>query len=172
MGENWILKQLTKAMIERCLPAEMGVHLGCPKYGRKKPESANARNGTDTKTLKSEHGELEINVLRDRGGSFEPMLVKKRQTQLEGFEEKILALYVRGMATRDIQAQLQELYGVEVSDVHFLRDPGSRGGSAPIAESRSGLHALHRQISLFVGTATWVRYILSDRRAFFTLPSH
>src|SRR5216684_348643 len=114
-GENGILKQLTKGMIERCLQAEMQEHLGYPKHGRKKPESANTRNGSGQKTLKSEHGELEISVPRDRDGSFEPILVKKRQSRLEGFEEKILALYARGMTTRDIQAQLQEMYGVEVS---------------------------------------------------------
>jgi putative transposase len=114
-GENGILKQLTKGMIERCLQAEMQEHLGYPKHGNKKPESANTRNGKGQKTLKSEHGELEISVPRDRDGSFEPMLVKKRQSRLEGFEEKILALYARGMTTRDIAAQLQELYGVEVS---------------------------------------------------------
>jgi putative transposase len=115
LGENGIIKQLTKAMIERCLQAEMQEHLGYPKHGRKKPESTNTRNGSGQKTLKSEHGELEIAVPRDRDGSFEPVLVKKRQTRLEGFEDKILALYARGMTTRDIQAQLQELYGVEVS---------------------------------------------------------
>jgi putative transposase len=114
-GEDGILKQLTKGMIERCLQAEMQEHLGYSKHGRKKPESANTRNGKNTKTLKSEHGELQISVPRDRDGSFEPILVKKRQSRLEGFEEKILALYARGMTTRDIQAQLQELYGVEVS---------------------------------------------------------
>ena len=114
-GENGIIKQLTKGMIERCLQAEMQEHLGYPKHGKKKPESANTRNGKGQKTLKSEHGELEISVPRDRDGSFEPMLVKKRQSRLEGFEEKILALYARGMTTRDIAAQLQELYGVEVS---------------------------------------------------------
>src|ERR1700736_3840854 len=114
-GENGIIKQLTKGMIERCLQAEMEEHLGYARHGRKKPESANTRNGTGTKTLKSEHGELDIAVPRDRDGSFEPLLVKKRQSRLEGFEEKILALYARGMTTRDIQAQVQELYGVEVS---------------------------------------------------------
>jgi putative transposase len=114
-GDNGILKQLTKGMIERCLQAEMEAHLGYPKHGRKKPESANTRNGSGQKTLKSEPGELEISVPRDRDGSFEPILVKKRQSRLEGLEEKILALYARGMTTRDIQAQLQELYGVEVS---------------------------------------------------------
>jgi putative transposase len=114
-GEDGLLKQLTKGMIERCLQAEMQEHLGYPKHGRKKPESTNTRNGSGQKTLKSEHGELQISVPRDRDGSFEPILVKKRQSRLEGFEEKILALYARGMTTRDIQAQLQELYGVEVS---------------------------------------------------------
>lgn len=115
LGENGIIKQLTKAMIECCLQAEMEAHLGYPKHGRKQPESANTRNVSGQKTLKSEHGELEITVPRDRDGSFEPVLVKKRQTRLKGFEEKILALYARGMTTRDIQAQLQELYGGEVS---------------------------------------------------------
>jgi putative transposase len=118
-GENGILKQLTKGMIERCLQAEMEEHLGYPKHGRKKPESANTRNGAGQKTRKCEHGELQISVPRDRDGSFEPMLVKKRQSRLEGFEEKILALYARGMTTRDIQAQLQELYGVEVSPTYI-----------------------------------------------------
>jgi putative transposase len=84
-GENGIIKQLTKGMIERGLQAEMQDHLGYAKHGRKKPESANTRNGKGTKTLKSEHGELEISVPRDRDGSFEPLLVKKRQSRLEGF---------------------------------------------------------------------------------------
>jgi hypothetical protein len=138
-GENGILKQLTKGMIERCLQAEMQEHLGYPKHGRKKPESANTRNGAGHKTLKSEHGELEITVPRDRDGSFDPVLVKKRQTRLEGLEEKILALYARGMTTRDIQAQLQELYGVEVSPTFISgADRSGHGGSAPMAESASG----------------------------------
>jgi putative transposase len=114
-GENGILKQLTKGMIERCLQAEMEDHLGYPKHGHKGEDQSNVRNGKNAKRLKSEHGELSISVPRDREGSFEPILVKKRQTRLEGFEEKILALYARGMTTRDIQAQIQELYGVEVS---------------------------------------------------------
>ncbi len=73
------------------------------------------RNGHSQKTLKGVQGHVEIEVPRDRQGSFEPQLVKKGQTRLEGFDDKILALYARGMTTRDIQAQLQELYGVEVS---------------------------------------------------------
>jgi putative transposase len=91
-GENGIIKQLTKGMIERCLQAEMQEHLGYPKHGRKQPESTNSRNGAGQKRLKSKHGELAISVPRDRDGSFEPVLVKKRQTRLDGFEEKILAM--------------------------------------------------------------------------------
>src|SRR6266702_681326 len=79
-GEDGLLKQLTKGMIERCLQAEMQEHLGYPKHGRKKPESTNTRNGSGQKTLKSEHGELQISVPRDRDGSFEPILVKKPPT--------------------------------------------------------------------------------------------
>jgi putative transposase len=103
-------------MIERCEATPRGKSTwAIPSMDAQKPESANTRHGTGTKTLKSEHGELDIAVPRDRDGSFEPLLVKKRQSRLEGFEEKILALYARGMTTRDIQAQVQELYGVEVS---------------------------------------------------------
>src|SRR5262252_3757992 len=115
LGEGGLLKELTKAVIERCLEAELDMHLGYPKYGRKGNAVGNTRNGHSQKTLKGEQGHLDIEVPRDRQGSFEPQLVKKGQTRLEGFDDKILALYARGMTTRDIQAQLQELYGVEVS---------------------------------------------------------
>ena len=113
-GENGRIQQLPTGRMERCLPAERQDHLGDPKPGRKKQESANTRHGQGQKTLKSEHGELEMSVPRDRDGSFEPMLVKKRQSRLGGLEEKILARDARGMTPRDIQAQLQELDGVEV----------------------------------------------------------
>lgn len=115
LGEDGIVKQLTKAMIERCLQTEMEEHLGYPKHGRKREDQSNARNGKSTKKFKGERGELEIAVPRDREGSFEPVLVKKRQTRLESFGEKILTLYARGMTTRDLQAQLQEIYGGEAS---------------------------------------------------------
>src|SRR5512135_1548968 len=115
LGEGGLIKQLTKAIIERCLETELDGHLGYPKHGRKGNATGNTRNGQSQKTLKGEQGHVQIEVPRDRQGSFEPQLVKKGQTRLEGFDEKILALYARGMTTRDIQAQLQELYGVEVS---------------------------------------------------------
>ena len=115
LAEDGLLKQLTKAVIERCLETELDSHLGYPKHGRHGNVSGNTRNGTSQKTMKGEQGQIELEVPRDRQGSFEPQLVKKGQTRLEGFDEKILAMYARGMTTRDIQAQLQELYGVEVS---------------------------------------------------------
>ena len=115
LAEDGLLKQLTKAVIERCLETELDSHLGYPKHGRHGNENGNTRNGTSQKTVKGEQGHMEIDVPRDRQGTFEPQLVKKGQTRLEGFDEKILAMDARGMTTRDIQAQLQELYGVEVS---------------------------------------------------------
>jgi len=101
-------------VIERCLETELDRHLGYPKHGRHGHADGNTRNGTSQKTVKGEQGHIEIKVPRDVQGTFEPQLVKKGQTRLEGFDEKILAMYARGMTTRDIQAQLQELYGVEV----------------------------------------------------------
>jgi putative transposase len=115
LGEGGLLKELTKAVIERCLETELDAHLGYPKHGRKGSALGNTRNGSSPKTLKGEQGHVDIAVPRDRQSTFEPQLVKKGQTRLEGFDDKILALYARGMTTRDIQAQLQELYGVEVS---------------------------------------------------------
>ena len=115
LGEGGLLKELTKAVVERCLETELDTHLGYPKHGRQGNATGNSRNGHSQKTLKGEQGHIEIEVPRDRQGSFEPQLVKKGQTRFEGFDDKILALYARGMTTRDIQAQLQELYGVEVS---------------------------------------------------------
>lgn len=116
LSSNGLIKQLTKALIERSLETELEVHLGYPKYGSLPEAGAgNSRNGTSRKKLKSEQGEIEIAIPRDREASFEPQLIEKPQIRLTGFEDKILALYARGMTTRDIQAQVQELYGVEIS---------------------------------------------------------
>lgn len=115
LAEDGLLKQLTKAVIERCLETELDTHLGYAKHKRQGHADGHTRNGTSQKTMKGEQGHLESEVPRDRQDTFEPQLVKKGQTRLEGFDEKILAMYARGMTTRDIQAQLQELYGVEVS---------------------------------------------------------
>ena len=114
-GKDGILKQLTARLVERALQAEMAGHLGYDKGESRDRPGGNARNGTTGKTLKTELGEVDIEVPRDRDGTFEPQLVKKRQRRLAGFDEKIIALYARGMTVRDIQGHLQDLYGVEVS---------------------------------------------------------
>lgn len=115
LGEGGLLKQLTKAVVERCLEAELDTHLGYKKHAPEGKGTGNSRNGRSRKTLKGEHGEIQIAVPRDRNGSYEPQIIEKGQTRLAGFDDKILALYARGMTTRDIQAQVQEMYGVEVS---------------------------------------------------------
>ncbi len=123
LAEDGLLKQLTKAVIERCLETELDTHLGYPKQARAGTTTSNRRNGHSQKTLKGEQGQVELEVPRDRQGSFEPQLVKKGQTRLEGFDDKILALSARGMTTRDIQAQLQELVlGGGLADPDLERD--------------------------------------------------
>lgn len=114
-GKDGILKQLTARLVERAMQAEMTDHLGYEKHDPKGRGTPNSRNGTTSKTLKTDDGPMEIEVPRDRDGSFEPQLVKKRQTRFTGFDEKILSMYARGMTVRDIQGHLEELYGVDVS---------------------------------------------------------
>jgi transposase-like protein len=115
LGKNGLLKQLTKRLVERTLEAEMTDHLGYEPNSLKGRGTGNNRNGKSRKTILSDSGALEVEVPRDRNSNFEPHLVKKRQRRLEGFDDKVLALYSRGMSTRDIQGQFEELYGVEVS---------------------------------------------------------
>lgn len=115
MGEGGIFKQLTKALVERCLTAELDTHLEEERTAPEESSPKNRRNGHSKKTIKGEFGQAEIGIPRDRTGAFEPQLVQKGQTRFNGFDDKILSLYARGMTTRDIQAQLHELYGVEVS---------------------------------------------------------
>lgn len=115
VGENGLLKQLTKALLERAMNAELTNHLGYEKSDPAGYNSGNTRNGSTPKTLKGDFGELVIETPRDRNGSFEPQIVKKHQTRFDGFDSKILSMYARGMTTREIQGHLQEMYGVEVS---------------------------------------------------------
>jgi putative transposase len=115
IGENGILKQLTKAIIERAMGAELTHHLGYEKHSAQGKGSGNSRNGTTSKTLKSDLGDITIETPRDRNGDFEPQLVKKGQRRFTGFDDKILSMYARGMTTRDIQAHLQDLYKTEIS---------------------------------------------------------
>lgn len=115
IGEHGLLKQITKAFVERALQAEMEAHLGHSKNGSVTNSTGNARNGKSAKTLKGEFGELPIEIPRDRHGSFEPQLIPKHQTRWSGFDDKILSLYARGMTVREIQGHLEEMYGTEVS---------------------------------------------------------
>jgi putative transposase len=115
IGETGLLKQLTKALIERAMNAELTHHLGYEKHDPAGYHSGNSRNGTSPKTVKGEFGEIVVETPRDRNGRFEPQILPKRQTRFDGFDDKIVSLYARGMTTREIQGHLQEMYGVEVS---------------------------------------------------------
>jgi len=115
IGENGLLKQLTKALLERAMQAEMTEHLGYGKHDPAGQNSGNSRNGKTTKTLKGDFGEMPLETPRDRSGSFEPKMIAKGQTRFTGFDDKIISMYARGMSTREIQGHLEEIYGVEVS---------------------------------------------------------
>ena len=115
IGENGLLKQLTKLLVEKALDAELTEHLGHERHEAVANASGNTRNGKSKKTLKGEFGELPIEVPRDRHGNFEPQLIPKHQTRWAGFDDKIISLYARGMTVREIQAHLQEMYATEVS---------------------------------------------------------
>ena len=108
-------RQLVKLTVERALRAELDEHLGYQKHEAKGHNSGNNRNGYSSKILKGDMGQVEISTPRDRNGSFEPQLVRKGQTRLTAFDEQILALYARGMTTRDIADTFKEMYGAEVS---------------------------------------------------------
>ena len=110
-----LMWQMVKRLYERALRGELTNQLGYEKHEVAGHRSGNSRNGTSSKTIKGDLGEMVIEVPRDRNGEFEPQLIAKHQTRFTGFDEKMISLYARGMSTRDIQAHLQEMYGVEVS---------------------------------------------------------
>ena len=112
--EGGLFKQLTKALVERSLQAEMSHHLGYDKYERSSVD--NSRNGNSPKSLITESGTVEIDSPRDRNGSFKPALLPKRKTIIDGLDQKILSLYARGMSLSDIKAQLKDLYGAEICE--------------------------------------------------------
>lgn len=115
LGENGLLKQFTKAVLERAMQAELTHHLGYDKHDPDGYNSGNSRNGTGKKKLKGDFGELPIEVPRDRQATFEPQIIAKGQTRFDGFDDKIISLYARGLSTREVQAHLEEIYKVEVS---------------------------------------------------------
>jgi hypothetical protein len=110
-----LLKDLRKAFIEHALQGELTDLLGYPKHQAEGRNSGNSRNGYSRKRVKTDESEIEVEVPRDRNGQFEPQLIAKRQTRWDGFDETILALYARGMSTRDIQSFLKEKYDVPVT---------------------------------------------------------
>ncbi|CAM5786316.1 IS256 family transposase [Brevibacillus borstelensis] len=109
------LKDLFADTIQEMLEAEIESSLGYAKHDMKNKRTTNSRNGYSKKTVRSEYGDVDIQVPRDREGDFEPNIVKKHQSNVTGIEDQILALYAKGVSTRDIQDHLQQLYGIEVS---------------------------------------------------------
>lgn len=114
-GDSGVMKELKKALTERILEGELTTELGYEKHAANGKNTGNSRNGYTSKILKTTDGEMKINVPRDRNNEFEPLLVPKNQTRFAHMDEKIISLYSRGMSTRDIQEQLLDLYGTEVS---------------------------------------------------------
>jgi putative transposase len=113
-GPGGLLAELTRRLVERAMEVELTDHVGYEPHREPPGGAENTRNGTTPKTLITEHGKVEIDAPRDRDGSFEPKIVRKRQRRFEGFDDKILALYSRGLSVRDISAHLEEIYGVSV----------------------------------------------------------
>jgi putative transposase len=114
-GPGGVLANLTKRLVERAMEVELTDHVGYEPHQEPPGGAENQRNGTTPKMLVTEHGRVRIDAPRDRDGSFEPKIVRKRQRRFVGFDDKILALYSRGLSTRDISAHLEEIYGVQVS---------------------------------------------------------
>src|SRR5436189_5745210 len=109
VGQNGRLKQLTKALVERAMDGELTHHLGYEKNDPDGRRSGNSRNGSSRKKLTGDFGQVDIEVPRDREGEFEPQIVGKHQRRFDGFDDKILSMYARGMSTREIQGHLKKL---------------------------------------------------------------
>ena len=124
-GPDGLLKQLTKTVLETALNQELTEHPGHEKHGQPAPESGNFRNGTRPRTVLTEStGQVQLAVPRDRDGSFEPQIVKKRQRRLTGVDEIVLSLYARGLTTGEISAHFAEIYGASVSGETISRITG------------------------------------------------
>ena len=132
VGPGGLLADLTRRLVERALSAELTDHLGYEPHHEPPGGTDNTRNGTTSKSLVTEHGRVAIRAPRDRNGSFEPKIVRKGQRRFHGFDDKILALYSRGLSVRDIEAHLAEIYGVKVG-----RDLISRVTDAVVEDVRA-----------------------------------
>lgn len=112
---NDMLKDMFADVLQEALEAELDTELGYPKNGEMPEGSSNRRNGHTTKRVRSDRGEMELSVPRDREGEFEPVIIKKHQKEVAGIEEQILSLYAKGVSVREIQTHLNNLYGIDVS---------------------------------------------------------
>ena len=114
-GPEGLIKQLSKALIERAMQAELTEQIGYEKNDAGEKATANRRNGKSSKKLRTDQGPMEIEVPRDRDGEFEPQIIQKHQREWRGFDEKILAMYSHGMSTQGIQATIKDIYNVDIS---------------------------------------------------------
>ncbi len=115
VGKNGLVKNLIRGLSDQILEAEMTQHLGYEKHSADGDNSGNSRNGSTPKTVKTDFGEIQVKIPRDRNGEFDPALIKKHQRDLGKIDEIIIALYAKGMTTRDIKDHLEELYGLDAS---------------------------------------------------------
>ena len=115
VGPGGLLSQLTKRLVERAMEVELTDHLGYEPHAEPPGGAGNARNGSTPKTLITEQGQVRIDAPRDRAGTFEPQIVRKRQTRWVGFDDRVISLYARGLTVREIGGHLAEIYGTEVS---------------------------------------------------------
>lgn len=145
------LKDLLGDTLEKMLESELTEHLGHDKYERN--SGANFRNGHRSKKVVSSYGEMEINVPQDRESSFDPQVVKKRQKDISGIEQKVISMYARGMTTRQISAQIADIYGFTPSEgmISDIADPSAPGdrrmAGTPVSEHLS--YSIYRRSSLF-----------------------
>jgi len=115
LGPDGLLSQVTKAVLERALGEELTHYLGYEKHDPVGRGSGNSRNGTSSKVVLTDIGAVDVDIPRDRNGDFEPVIVPKGTIRMKGFNDRIVSLYARGMTVRDVQAHLEEIYGVDVS---------------------------------------------------------
>jgi putative transposase len=115
MGQDGVIKKILKFMTEKIIDEEMKAHLGYERYSQETKNTSNRRNGTTTKTVRTQFGDMELETPRDRDASFNPILVEKRSRDISHIDKQIISMYAKGMTTRDIQSHLYDIYGTQVS---------------------------------------------------------